>query len=148
MANEKAPALHSATELWRSANNLSMSKTKSKLITYHVEYYPSTANADASKFETFLATQTTKDKEANYISFTSSESRLNIWRSCDLALKKEFYYALVFELDDGVHAITYPASAQPGLPSQPDAENGDLNSILDALGEIVRAKAAVKRKNK
>lgn len=122
-----------------------MKRKENKPITYHLEFYPTSAEADPSMLDSLLAKYAVKKKEDGYAVFTTDEIRPNIWKACESALKKDFFYVLAFEQDGGIYATIYPKHGRRRLLSMSDEEKSDLSIVLDSLGEVARTRAAVKR---
>jgi hypothetical protein len=124
-----------------------MSSKEKRPITYHLEYYSTTAAPDSVALDAFLANYNIEKREDDYVVFSTVESRVDVVRKCNAALKESFYYALVFERDGSYAVRTHPEPTKRRLLSLDQSEQSELGTVLDALGDALRLKAEVRQKS-
>ena len=64
-----------------------MNCSDSKPITYHLEYYPTSATPDSSKLTALLEKYSATKEGSDYAVFTTCELRPKIWKECERELK-------------------------------------------------------------
>jgi len=74
------------------------------------------------------------------------ESRIDVLRKCENALRAEFYYALAFERDDGFYIEAHPNAAARCLLALDASQQKEMTTSLFTIADVLAEKAKNHRK--